>query len=109
VGNTYGMLGQAHLALGNTDQAIALLRRARTEMPRYWWYHGRLAGALGLKGDIDEARAEIAEMLKLKLDASSVARLRAILATMGGGDPRSQALREKTIFTGLRRAGFPEE
>jgi adenylate cyclase len=91
------------------DQAMALLRKARTEMPRYWWHHGRLAGALGLKGEIDEARAEIAEMLKLKPDANSVARLRAIEATTGGGDPRAQALREKTIHAGLRRAGFPEK
>jgi TolB-like protein/Flp pilus assembly protein TadD len=109
VGNTYGMLGRAHLFLGHTDQATAFLRRARTELPRSWWHRGSLAGALGLKGDIDEARAEIAEMLKLRPEATSVARLRAILATMGGGDPRGQALREKTIFTGLRRAGFPEE
>jgi hypothetical protein len=103
------MLGRTHLSLGHTDQAIAFLRRARTEMPRYWWHHGALAGALGLKGDIDEARAEIAEMLKLKPDANSVARLRAIFAPTGGGDPRSQALTEKTIYAGLRRAGFPEE
>ena len=32
-----------------------------------------------------------------------------IAATMGGGDPRLQALREKTIYAGLRRAGFPED
>jgi tetratricopeptide (TPR) repeat protein len=62
VGNTYGLLGRAHLFLGHTDQAIAFLRRARTEMPRNWSHHGFLAGALGLKGDIDEARTEIAEM-----------------------------------------------
>jgi TolB-like protein/class 3 adenylate cyclase/Tfp pilus assembly protein PilF len=109
VGNTYGPLGASHLSLGHTEQAIAFLRRARTEMPRYWWHHGRLAGALGLKGDIDEARAEIGEMLKLKPEANSVARLRAIFATTGSGDPRSQALTEKTIYAGLRRAGFPEE
>jgi hypothetical protein len=48
-------------------------------------------------------------MLKLKPDANSVARLRAIEATTGGGDPRAQALREKTIHAGLRRAGFPEK
>jgi len=109
VGNTYGLLGRAHLFLGRTDQAIAFLRRARTGMPRSWWHHGFLAGALGLNGDIDEAQAEIAEMLKLKPEATSVARLRAILATMGWGDPRHQALGEKTIYAGLRRAGFPEE
>jgi TolB-like protein/Tfp pilus assembly protein PilF len=109
VGNAYGMLGASHLFLGHTEQAIAFLRRARTEMPRYWWHHVRLAGALGLKGDIDEAQAEIAEMLKLKPEANSVARLRAIEASTGGGDPRRQALVEKTIYAGLRRAGFPEE
>ena len=109
VGNTYAMLGQGHLFLGNTDQAVAFLRKARTELPRLWVHHGRLAGALGLKGDIDEARAEIEEMLKLKPEVNSVARWRAIRATMGGGDPRNQALWEKTLELGLRRAGFPEE
>jgi len=48
-------------------------------------------------------------MLKLKPEANSVARLRAIEASTGGGDPRRQALVEKTIYAGLRRAGFPEE
>jgi adenylate cyclase len=91
------------------DQAIAFLRRARTELPRYWFHHAFLAGALGLKGDIDEAQAEIAEMLKLKPEVNSVARWRAIAATMGGGDLRNQALVEKTLFTGLRRAGFRDE
>lgn len=48
-------------------------------------------------------------MLKLRPEATSVARLRAIQATMGWSDPRGEALREKTIYIGLRRAGFPEE
>jgi adenylate cyclase len=74
VGNAYGLLGRAHLFLGHTNQAIAFLRRARTELPRNWSHHGFLAGALGLKGDIDEAHAEIAEMLKLKPEVNSVAR-----------------------------------
>jgi len=34
VGNAYGLLGRAHLFLGHTNQAIAFLRRARTELPR---------------------------------------------------------------------------
>jgi class 3 adenylate cyclase/TolB-like protein/cytochrome c-type biogenesis protein CcmH/NrfG len=109
VGNAYGLLGVSHLYLGNTEQAIAFLRKARTEMPRYWEHHGRLASALGLKGDIGEAQAEIAEMLKLKPEVTSAARWRAIRTTMGGGNPRSQALWEKTIVAGLRCAGFPEE
>jgi len=90
VGNAYEALGRSHLFLGHTDQAIAFLRRARAEMPRHWEHHGALAGALGLKGDIDEAQAEIAEMLKLKPEVNSLARLRAIQATTGGGDPRNR-------------------
>jgi TolB-like protein/class 3 adenylate cyclase/Tfp pilus assembly protein PilF len=109
VGAAYAALGRSHLYLGHTDQAIALLRKARTEMPHMWTHPQYLAGALGLKGDIDEARAEIAEMLKLKPEVNSVARLRAITVTRGGGDPRNQALREKTIYSGLRKAGLPEE
>jgi adenylate cyclase len=109
VGNTYAALGRSHLFLGHTDQAIALLRKARTEMPGYWDIRGHLAGALGLKGDIDEARAEIPEMLKLKPDVNSVARYRAMKATMGLRDPRAQALMEKTVYAGLRKAGMPEE
>ena len=36
--------------------------------------------------------------------------MRAIQVRQGGlGSPQYQALREKTIIAGLRRAGFPEE
>jgi hypothetical protein len=68
-----------------------------------------VAGALGLNGDIEEAQAEIAEALKLKPEVNSVARWRAIGAKMGISDPRFQALMEKTVYVGLRRAGFPDE
>jgi len=65
--------------------------------------------ALGLRDDIEEARREIAELLKIKRDVNSVARWRAIAVTQGFGHPQFQALREKTSYAGLRRAGFPEE
>jgi len=74
-----------------------------------WWICLALAGALGLKGDVDEARAEIAEALKLKPEVNSIARWRAIGPTLGLGDPRLQALMEKTVYAGLRKAGMPEE
>jgi adenylate cyclase len=105
VGSTYAALGANHLFLDHTDQAIALLRKARTESPQMWWIRLVLAGALGLKGNIDEARDEIAEALELKPEVNSVARLRAIGPTMGIGDPRFQMLMEKTIYAGLRKAG----
>jgi TolB-like protein/class 3 adenylate cyclase len=109
LGTTYAALGANHLFVGHADQAINFLRRARTESPRMWWIRLSLAGALGLKGDLDEARAEIAEALKLKPEVNSVVKWRLIAPTLGIGDPRFQGLMEKTVYTGLRRAGFPEE
>src|SRR5215469_3390832 len=101
--------GKPLLFLGHTERAIHLERKARTENPRIWWIRLVLAGALGLNGEVDEARAEIAEALKLKPEVNSVAKWRAMGATMGISDPRFQALMEKTIYVGLRRAGFPDE
>jgi len=109
VGSLYSSLGACHLFLGHTERAIHLERKARTENPRIWWIRLVLAGALGLNGEVDEARAEIAEALKLKPEVNSVAKWRAMGATMGISDPRFQALMEKTIYVGLRRAGFPDE
>jgi len=74
-----------------------------------WWIRLTLGGALGLKSDVDEARAEIVEALKLKPEVNSIARWRVIAPTLGLGDPRLQALMENTVYAGLRRAGFPDE
>ena len=109
VGTTYGALGASHLFAGDTDQAINFLRRAQIESPWMWWIRLVLAGALGFKGDVDEARAEIAEALKLKPEVNSIARWRAIGPAMGLGDPRFQELMDKTVYPGLRSAGFPDE
>jgi len=106
---SYAHLAGCHLFLGRTDEAVTLYRKARALNPGIWYTHILLAGALGLRGDIDEAKSEIAETLKLKSDANSIVRLRAINLTQGFGSPQIQALRDKTIYAGLRRAGFPEE
>jgi hypothetical protein len=47
--------------------------------------------------------------VKLKPEMNSIVRWRAISVTQGFGTPEFQALREKTIYAGLRCAGFPEE
>ena len=60
IGTTYGALGANHLFARHTDQAINFLRRAQIEIPWMWWIRLVLAGALDLKGDVDEARAEVA-------------------------------------------------
>jgi adenylate cyclase len=99
------LLGLCHTLLGHVDEAIDLLRKARAANPRIWYHHLWLAGALGLRGDLDEAKAAIAETIKLKPEANSLARLRARPV----GNPQYRALWEKTLAVGLRRAGMPEE
>jgi hypothetical protein len=63
-------------------------------------------GALGLKGDLDDARIALAEALKLKPGIDSLARFG---AQSPYTNPAYMALRAKTLYVGLRRAGFPDE
>jgi Flp pilus assembly protein TadD len=103
----YMGLGICQLVLGHADEAIDLLRRARAANPRPWVVHAWLAGALGLRGDLDEARAALAEAIKLKPEVNSLAAWRAYRPWET--NPQFMALREKTVNVGLRRAGFPNE
>jgi adenylate cyclase len=100
-------LGQCRLLLGQVEEAIALLRKACAALPGDYFVHLSLAGALGLRGDLEEARAALAEALRLKPEVDSLAKYRALTPWIG--NPRHWALREKTLNEGLRRAGFPEE
>jgi adenylate cyclase len=105
VAGPYWGLGLCHLFLGDLDQALDLLRKARAANPRLFFIPLYLAGALGLNGDLDESRATLAEAIKLKPEITSLARLRAYRPTL----PQYRALLEKTVEEGLRRAGFPDE
>ena len=102
----YMTMGQAHLLMGHVDQAIEFARRARASNPRLYFTHTLLAAALGLKGELDEARAALAEAIKLRPEFNSLARWRAY---MTWGSPEYWALRERTTHVGLRRAGMPDE
>jgi adenylate cyclase len=101
------VLGACHLLLGHVDRATDLLRRARAANPRYWYIHFWLAGALGFKGDLDEARAALANAMELKPEVSSQTQYRT--QHPWEIDPAYRALRAKTLDVGLRRAGFPDE
>jgi adenylate cyclase len=104
----YFWLGYCHLLLSHTDRAIDFERKSRAANSQLWATHWALAAALGLKGDVDEARAALAESLKLKPEYSSFAQMRAT-ALNWDASPQFVALREKTVDVGLRRAGFPDE
>jgi tetratricopeptide (TPR) repeat protein len=104
----YQLLGRAHLLQSRTDEAIVWAERSRSTHPGNPFLHAELAAAYALKGKTDHADAELAEARRLGGAGylPSIARLRT--------DPRyetpaSRALNEATFFTGLRKAGVPEE
>jgi TolB-like protein/class 3 adenylate cyclase/Tfp pilus assembly protein PilF len=100
-------LGQCHLLLEHVDEAINLFRKACAASPQAYFLHLNLSGALGLRGDLDDARAALAEAIKIKPEVNSLARYRT--ATPWITNPRHWALRDRTLNLGLRRAGFPDE
>jgi adenylate cyclase len=71
-----------------------------------YFFHIYLAGALGLRGDIDEARAALAEAIRLKPQVSSMAGWSALQPWVG--NPGLMAVRANTLDVGLRRAGMPD-
>jgi len=109
LGLGFAVLGNGYFFIGEVDKAIGLLKKASTENPKIFWYRLCLAGAMGIRGDIDEARSAIAESLKLKPAVNSVAAWRDWLVSVGLEHPQYLALMDKTVGAGLRRAGFPAE
>jgi len=103
---SYFTLGYCHLLLSHEDQAIDLLRKASAANSRLWYIHLFLAGALGLRGDLDGAKTALAESLRLNPNINSFTRWFSTYPYMK--NPDYWALADKTIL-GLRRAGFPEE
>ena len=107
VASFYWCLGMCHLLLGDADQAIELLLKARTSNPSLFYVYLWLAGAFGFKGDVREAKNALAQALTLKPEINSFARLREYEPWIT--NPPFWALREKSVNIGLRRAGFPEQ
>ena len=106
----YELLGWSQLVSNHVDEAINLFIKARTANPRVWTTAYGLAGALGLKGDLDGGKAALADSLKLKPEVNSLAQWYAWLPwTNKTNAPQFWALQDKTLDEGLRRIGFPEQ
>jgi len=103
----YWALGMCNIFLGKLERGLDLLRRARAANPKVYWIYIELAGAIGMSGDLDEAKSALGELIKLKPEINSLARWRSCVPWLA--NPRHWALREKTVNVGLRRAGFPDE
>jgi TolB-like protein len=112
IGNYYARIGQAHLLLTHTDEAIIWFEKAAGTIPGYGVPHAWLASAYALKGETERAAFELAEARRLTSRYSSIARVKAA-GTLGGpgywGVPKVRALFETTYFAGLRKAEMPEK
>jgi tetratricopeptide (TPR) repeat protein len=75
----YELLGWCQLMSNDVDEAIDLFIKARTANPRVWNFSYELAGALGLKGDLEGGKAALADSLKLKPEVNSLAQWYAFL------------------------------
>jgi adenylate cyclase len=106
VWSSYAQLGICDLFLNHVDLATDYLIKARAAAPQIWWVHFHLAGALGLKGDLDGGKAVLAESLKLKPEMNSIAQYLALKPWYSS--PKELPLEDHTLLEGLRRIGFPE-
>ena len=66
-----------------------------------------MAAALGLNGDLDEARVTLAEGIRIKPEVNSLAAWQ--IYRPWETNPEYLALRAKTLDAGLHRASFPGE
>ena len=107
IGHCYNLIGTVHLLQSRIEKAIVWLEKARSAMPGVPIFRSRLAAAYALRGETERAAAELAEARRLNKDLfSSIARRK---AGRPWGVPKIHALFEATYFTGLRKAGMPEE
>ena len=109
IGYCYSLIGTVHLLQSHIDDAIVWLEKARSASPAVPFDRSRLAAAYALRGETGRAAAELAEAQGLSNDDrfSSIARLKAKAGSLVA--PKIRALLEATYFTGLRKAGMPEE
>jgi adenylate cyclase len=110
IGVCYYLIGTVHLLQSRTDEAIIWFEKARSAQSSEPFEHSRLAAAYALRGETERAAAALAEAQRLDNGKifSSIVRLKAFPGAWRGV-PKIRALYEATYFTGLRKAGMPEE
>jgi adenylate cyclase len=107
IGFRYFQIGEVHELQGRPDAAIGWLEKTRAAIPALAGPLLHLASIHALAGDARRAAAELAAARDLNPHLyPSIARLK---ASQPWGVPKVQAMFEATYFTGLRKAGMPEE
>ncbi len=98
------IVGMAKLHLGADAEAVAWLRRGIEANRNFPATHLWLAAALGLLGELDEART--AAKVGLALDPRFT--IRRLLVSQSSDNPTHLAGRVR-VCAGMRLAGVPEE
>jgi adenylate cyclase len=101
----HAKLGLCNLMLGQIDNAITWLRKARAGNPRMYYVHMWLAAGLGLSGELAEGGAALRESIRIKPEIDSLTSLRARWQMMTTS-PQFFMLVDKTIIPGLRQVGL---
>jgi len=95
------LLGLAHFMLKEYSQALTALRDYVSQVPQLPWGHLYLAITYARSGHVEEARAEIAEMLRINSEITISGTARALTTFKHAKD-------EKHFYDALRKAGLPE-
>ena len=96
-----GLLGLAHYMLKQYSQALPLLRDCVSRAPNLRASHVFLAATYARLGMVEEARAEVAEVLRIQPDYTIAGTARLIMGFKSAKDA-------KHLFDGLRKSGLPE-
>jgi len=102
----YWALGTCRLLSGDADQGIVGLDKALAANDRLWVPYFYLAGAYGLKGDLDKGRSTLSQSLKRKPAIKTLARMLSDNPWLS--NQHYWVLQEKTLNVGLRRVGLPD-
>jgi tetratricopeptide (TPR) repeat protein len=94
------LYGQADLGLGHYAEAIEVERRAIDDDFNVYLPHLALAAAYALSNHDKDARAELAEAIRINPKITSIRSL---------GSPLRPIERLPSLVEGLRKAGLPEE
>ena len=96
-----GNLGLAHYMLRQYSQALPLLRECASRAPNFRAPHVFLAATYAQLGNIEQARAEAAEVLRIEPEYT-------IEGTQARLTPFKRPEDAEHFFDGLRKAGLPE-